>query len=195
MVKSSLVAHVRNDHKIATRPAHLAYKCNVCSDNFERYVDFEVHVTTVHRGSKRPRVAGQEATPSPPLVQAQQQPTASAMSVVRSLCDGNMRPESLNGVLHLSDEISIAPRVGPPRVAPPSRASHRAPVNLPPGVHLFSSEITVTRKLVTAPGCRNKSPESVPANSASLNGTGKTSVKRSSNGSNLPLPELKRIKH
>ena len=38
-------------HKITLRPAHLSYKCTVCSATFNLYRLFENHVYMVHSGS------------------------------------------------------------------------------------------------------------------------------------------------
>lgn len=38
-------------HKITLRPAHLSYKCTVCSATFNLYRLFESHVYMVHSGS------------------------------------------------------------------------------------------------------------------------------------------------
>lgn len=46
-------------HKLNLRPAHLSYKCTVCSATFNLYRQFESHVYTLHSGSKRSNEAGQ----------------------------------------------------------------------------------------------------------------------------------------
>lgn len=48
---NKLVAHMNQVHKITLRPAHLSYKCTVCSATFNLYRLFENHVYMVHSGS------------------------------------------------------------------------------------------------------------------------------------------------
>lgn len=46
-------------HKVTLKPAHLSYKCTVCSATFNLYRLFESHVYMVHSGSvKRPAPGG-----------------------------------------------------------------------------------------------------------------------------------------
>lgn len=42
-------------HKITLKPAHLSYKCTVCSATFNLYRLFESHVYMVHSGSVNKR--------------------------------------------------------------------------------------------------------------------------------------------
>jgi len=56
---NKLVAHMSQVHKITLKPAHLSYKCTVCSATFNLYRLFESHVYMVHSGSvKRSNVGG-----------------------------------------------------------------------------------------------------------------------------------------
>jgi len=50
---SKLVDHMNKIHKTTLRPAHLSYKCTVCSATFNLYRLFESHVYMVHSSSKR----------------------------------------------------------------------------------------------------------------------------------------------
>ncbi|CAG0883491.1 unnamed protein product [Cyprideis torosa] len=43
-----LLQHVSRDHHYTLKPAHLSYKCTVCSANFGQYKQFETHVYTQH---------------------------------------------------------------------------------------------------------------------------------------------------
>lgn len=52
---SKLVAHIKEVHASNLKPAHLSYKCTVCSATFNLYRIFENHVYSVHSDSvKRP---------------------------------------------------------------------------------------------------------------------------------------------
>ncbi|KAH7638911.1 zinc finger protein MEP-1 isoform X2 [Dermatophagoides farinae] len=48
---NKLVTHMNHAHKINLKPAHLSYKCTVCSATFNLYRLFENHVYMVHSGS------------------------------------------------------------------------------------------------------------------------------------------------
>lgn len=55
---AKLVAHMGQVHRVALKPAHLSYKCTVCTETFNLYRLFETHVYTVHGGGlKRPSPA------------------------------------------------------------------------------------------------------------------------------------------
>lgn len=59
-----LVSHMNQVHKIALKPAHLSYKCTVCTATFNLYKLFETHVYMFHSGSvKRP---AEDASSDPP---------------------------------------------------------------------------------------------------------------------------------
>ncbi|XP_067133765.1 MOG interacting and ectopic P-granules protein 1-like [Centruroides vittatus] len=58
-----LVAHISQVHKITLKPAHLSYKCTVCSATFSLYRQFENHVYSVHSGSGK-RSADGDSTQS-----------------------------------------------------------------------------------------------------------------------------------
>ncbi|KAH8030025.1 hypothetical protein HPB51_006457 [Rhipicephalus microplus] len=52
---AKLVAHMSQVHRVVLKPAHLSYKCTVCTETFNLYRLFERHVYTVHGvGLKRP---------------------------------------------------------------------------------------------------------------------------------------------
>ncbi|KAH6946041.1 hypothetical protein HPB50_011284 [Hyalomma asiaticum] len=75
---SKLVAHMSQVHRVVLKPAHLSYKCTVCTATFNLYKLFETHVYTVHSGAmkrssggasddrpaKRPAVAPPSAAPA-----------------------------------------------------------------------------------------------------------------------------------
>ena len=45
-----LLNHVAKDHGKTLKPAHLSYKCTVCTATFGQYKLFENHVYTAHSG-------------------------------------------------------------------------------------------------------------------------------------------------
>lgn len=44
-----LLNHVAKDHQKTLKPAHLSYKCTVCTATFGQYKLFESHVYQAHR--------------------------------------------------------------------------------------------------------------------------------------------------
>ena len=40
--------HVSRDHNMTLKPAHLSYKCTVCTATFGMYKQFESHVYSAH---------------------------------------------------------------------------------------------------------------------------------------------------
>lgn len=61
---SKLVTHMNQVHKITLKPAHLSYKCTVCSATFNLYRLFENHVYLVHSGAGKRSSADGNSTPS-----------------------------------------------------------------------------------------------------------------------------------
>lgn len=48
MYQWKLLNHVSRDHGMTLKPAHLSYKCTVCTATFGMYKQFENHVYTAH---------------------------------------------------------------------------------------------------------------------------------------------------
>lgn len=63
---SKLVNHMNQVHKLTLKPAHLSYKCTVCSATFNLYRLFENHVYLVHSGAAK-RPADGSSSPSKKL--------------------------------------------------------------------------------------------------------------------------------
>jgi len=62
-----LLNHVAKDHNKTLKPAHLSYKCTVCTATFGQYKLFETHVYTAHSGvAKKADKAKQAAAASKP---------------------------------------------------------------------------------------------------------------------------------
>lgn len=56
-------------HKVNLKPAHLSYKCTVCSATFNLYRLFENHVYMVHSGAVK-RNSNEDTAGQPPLKKA-----------------------------------------------------------------------------------------------------------------------------
>lgn len=105
-----LLAHVAKDHSVTLKPAHLSYKCTVCTATFGMYKLFESHVYSAHsvarnapRGNNpeagRPRQAPVNSRNS---IGSQMQVSSRTMSSGGS--QGSFKP------LKINDEITIIPQ-------------------------------------------------------------------------------------
>lgn len=63
-----LVSHMTQVHKVTLKPAHLSYKCTVCTATFTLYRLFESHVYNVHSGSAKRNA--EESSSGPPAKKA-----------------------------------------------------------------------------------------------------------------------------
>lgn len=87
-----LLNHVARDHNVSLKPAHLSYKCTVCTATFGMYKQFENHVYSAHSV-----VAKRVMEKKPP--QSPSQPSTSSQS-----------GDSLLKPLKINDEITIIPQ-------------------------------------------------------------------------------------
>ncbi|XP_075229244.1 zinc finger protein MEP-1 isoform X2 [Lycorma delicatula] len=90
-----LLNHVARDHNMSLKPAHLSYKCTVCTATFGMYKQFENHVYSAHSVVAKRVMDKKSPNPS-------QQPSTSS-----SQGDSLLKP------LKINDEITIIPQ--PPR--------------------------------------------------------------------------------
>ncbi|XP_053684834.1 MOG interacting and ectopic P-granules protein 1 isoform X2 [Sabethes cyaneus] len=94
-----LLNHVSRDHNMTLKPAHLSYKCTVCTATFGMYKQFESHVYSAHStvakkalDNKKPAAAGAGGS------------TAGIMPGRGSTGDSLLKP------LKINDEITIIPQ-------------------------------------------------------------------------------------
>ncbi|XP_050497050.1 zinc finger protein MEP-1 isoform X2 [Bombus vancouverensis nearcticus] len=87
-----LLNHVARDHGMTLKPAHLSYKCTVCTSTFGMYKQFENHVYSAHSGVAK-RVMDKKNTPSSPSSRSN---------------DSLLKP------LKINDEITIIPQPAKP---------------------------------------------------------------------------------
>lgn len=70
MYQWKLLNHVARDHNMSLKPAHLSYKCTVCTATFGMYKQFENHVYSAHSVvakrvmDKKPSTSAQPSTSS-----------------------------------------------------------------------------------------------------------------------------------
>lgn len=85
-----LLNHVARDHNMTLKPAHLSYKCTVCTATFGMYKQFENHVYSAHSVVAK-RVMEKKAS----------SPTTNPKSTTN---DSLLKP------LKINDEITIIPQ-------------------------------------------------------------------------------------
>ncbi|KAF4522263.1 hypothetical protein B566_EDAN011959 [Ephemera danica] len=91
-----LLNHVAKDHNMTLKPAHLSYKCTVCTATFGMYKQFENHVYSAHSVVAK-RVMDKKSA-------------ASASSSSSSRAYSHSAAESLLKPLKINDEITIIPQ-------------------------------------------------------------------------------------
>uniref|UniRef100_A0A1B0FBZ9 MOG interacting and ectopic P-granules protein 1 n=1 Tax=Glossina morsitans morsitans TaxID=37546 RepID=A0A1B0FBZ9_GLOMM len=102
MYQWKLLNHVSRDHHMTLKPAHLSYKCTVCTATFGMYKQFETHVYTAHSTVAKKAMDGKKNSPVPNT------PTNSNSGGQRSgLSAAN---DSLLKPLKINDEITIIPQ-------------------------------------------------------------------------------------
>lgn len=94
-----LLSHVARDHNMSLKPAHLSYKCTVCTATFGMYKQFENHVYSAHSVVAKRGVVDKKTT-QPPRLQSG---------------DTILKP------LKINDEITIIPQPARPRPGPASK--------------------------------------------------------------------------
>lgn len=93
MYQWKLLNHVSRDHHMTLKPAHLSYKCTVCTATFGMYKQFETHVYTAHSTVAKKQLDGKKNSSSS---------GSSARS--SSTNDNLLKP------LKINDEITIIPQ-------------------------------------------------------------------------------------
>ncbi len=102
-----LLNHVSRDHNMTLKPAHLSYKCTVCTATFGMYKQFESHVYSAH--STVAKKTGGESGGS----------GSSSTGVARKSSGGgpSSSSQSLLKPLKINDEITIIPQPSKPMIS------------------------------------------------------------------------------
>lgn len=93
-----LLNHVARDHSMTLKPAHLSYKCTVCTATFGMYKQFENHVYSAHSVVAK-RVMDKKGTTTTTTTT-----TSSTTSKSTSSSSDQLKP------LKINDEITIIPQ-------------------------------------------------------------------------------------
>ncbi|KAG8238807.1 hypothetical protein J437_LFUL010521 [Ladona fulva] len=105
-----LLNHVARGHNLTLKPAHLSYKCTVCTATFGMYKQFENHVYSAH--SVGPKRGIGEKKPGMPVssLTAGQQPSTTASSSSSHRPQSSQHTDNLLKPLKINDEITIIPQ-------------------------------------------------------------------------------------
>lgn len=98
MYQWKLLNHVSRDHHMTLKPAHLSYKCTVCTATFGMYKQFETHVYTAHSTVAKKAMDGKKNSTAT---------NSAGVSGRNSLSAAN---DSLLKPLKINDEITIIPQ-------------------------------------------------------------------------------------
>jgi len=102
-----LLNHVAKDHGKTLKPAHLSYKCTVCTATFGQYKLFENHVYTAHSGvAKKGDKNKQVAKPGSGSVKAPVK-LSDEISIIPTKKTGDKEKEKKSEVIDLDDEEEI----------------------------------------------------------------------------------------
>ncbi|ODM94214.1 MOG interacting and ectopic P-granules protein 1 [Orchesella cincta] len=113
-----LLAHVAKDHNVTLKPAHLSYKCTVCTATFGMYKLFESHVYSAHSVARNAPRGNNNNNPNERRQMGGQPPVnnnrGSQMQVTsRSMPGGGSgggASQSQFKPLKINDEITIIPQ-------------------------------------------------------------------------------------
>jgi len=99
-----LLNHVAKDHGKTLKPAHLSYKCTVCTATFGQYKLFENHVYTAHSGVAKKGDKGKQVSgKGPSSVLKAPVKLSDEISIIPSKKSGDKK----NEVIDLDDEEEI----------------------------------------------------------------------------------------
>lgn len=101
MYQWKLLNHVSRDHHMTLKPAHLSYKCTVCTATFGMYKQFETHVYTAHSTVAKKAMDGKKSATSSPMSGASGSNQRSSLAATN---DSLLKP------LKINDEITIIPQ-------------------------------------------------------------------------------------
>ncbi|GAB0099176.1 MOG interacting and ectopic P-granules protein 1 [Sergentomyia squamirostris] len=104
-----LLNHVSRDHNMTLKPAHLSYKCTVCTATFGMYKQFENHVYSAHSTVAKKAMDGKKGGGG-----------SSSSSGSHSKGGSSSGGDSLLKPLKINDEITIIPQPA----TKPGKSSH-----------------------------------------------------------------------
>lgn len=102
MYQWKLLNHVSRDHHMTLKPAHLSYKCTVCTATFGMYKQFETHVYTAHSTVAKKAMDGKKNNSG--VANNSGSSGSSSRSGLSAANDSLLKP------LKINDEITIIPQ-------------------------------------------------------------------------------------
>lgn len=120
MYQWKLLNHVSREHGRTLKPAHLSYKCTVCTATFGMYKQFESHVYSAHSGvAKKSSDKGKSQASSSALVPDATEPTTATITsspvsnnstTAANDSGSNSGASLLKQPFKINDEITITPQ-------------------------------------------------------------------------------------
>ncbi|XP_020713848.1 MOG interacting and ectopic P-granules protein 1 isoform X2 [Ceratitis capitata] len=116
MYQWKLLNHVSRDHHMTLKPAHLSYKCTVCTATFGMYKQFETHVYTAHSTVAKKAMDGKKNNASAAASSGSSMPASSSGMGLGGGLNHQQRSslmatnDSLLKPLKINDEITIIPQ-------------------------------------------------------------------------------------
>lgn len=112
MYQWKLLNHVSRDHHMTLKPAHLSYKCTVCTATFGMYKQFETHVYTAHSTVAKKAMDGKKNNTSAAASSAGGMASGSGMGALNHQQRSSLMAtnDSLLKPLKINDEITIIPQ-------------------------------------------------------------------------------------
>ncbi|XP_055840793.1 uncharacterized protein LOC129908369 isoform X2 [Episyrphus balteatus] len=105
MYQWKLLNHVSRDHHMTLKPAHLSYKCTVCTATFGMYKQFETHVYTAHSTVAKKAMDGKKNNSgNTSMANNSGSSGSSSRSGLSAANDTLLKP------LKINDEITIIPQ-------------------------------------------------------------------------------------
>lgn len=103
MYQWKLLNHVSRDHNMTLKPAHLSYKCTVCTATFGMYKQFENHVYSAHSTVAKKAMDGKSKGST-------NGGSSSGSKSANTSASGGSIGDSLLKPLKINDEITIIPQ-------------------------------------------------------------------------------------
>lgn len=104
MYQWKLLNHVSRDHHMTLKPAHLSYKCTVCTATFGMYKQFETHVYTAHSTVAKKAMDGKKNNSGSSSMSNNSSNLVSNRNSLSAANDSLLKP------LKINDEITIIPQ-------------------------------------------------------------------------------------
>lgn len=111
MYQWKLLNHVSREHGRTLKPAHLSYKCTVCTATFGMYKQFESHVYSAHSAvTKKPSDNKSKSASSSPSTPSSSKNAGNNSKNAASVSGSSPGTSLLKQPFKINDEITITPQ-------------------------------------------------------------------------------------